>query len=241
MCSLCSPDCSLPGLARGLRSPISHGGTGGAALCIQAGTPDPGCGSGRGGETLASRACPWVSRARCWEEPGRRREQQWPWLVPHQGWAGGSGGCWKLREMALLAQDGRNKNPRAINHSASAECAYLMAAVYRALPLLGGLPDCHRINSPASRKDARRAQCPELPLRRVPRWETAGSCADFPPSATGGAGLGTSPPSALRHLPLAPATAQWDGMGQNQAPLFPGSWVGARKRCQTCHETEDRH
>lgn len=50
------------------------------------------------------------------------------WAFPHQGWVRAlwtdCGGCWKLREAALLTQDGQNKTLRPLITLISAECAH---------------------------------------------------------------------------------------------------------------------
>lgn len=69
---------------------------------------------GEEGEALAPRVCPQGSQTQFWEEPGSVGAAL-AMACPRVG-QGGSGSCWKIREMALLTQDGRNKNPSIINH-----------------------------------------------------------------------------------------------------------------------------
>lgn len=69
---------------------------------------------GEEGETLAPRVCPQGSQTLFREEPGSVGAAL-TMVCPRVG-QGGSGGCWKIREVALLTQDGRNKNPSIINH-----------------------------------------------------------------------------------------------------------------------------
>lgn len=69
---------------------------------------------GLGSKTLAPRVCPQDSHTHCWEEPGSVGTAL-AMVCPRVG-QGGSGGCWKIREAALLTQDGRNKKPSTINH-----------------------------------------------------------------------------------------------------------------------------
>lgn len=69
---------------------------------------------GEASETLAPCVCPQGSQTYFWEEPGSVGAAM-AMACPRIGQEG-SGGCWKIREVNLLTQDGRNKKPSIINH-----------------------------------------------------------------------------------------------------------------------------
>lgn len=70
---------------------------------------------GEASETLAPHVCVLkVPRQISGKDPGSVGAAL-AMVCPRVG-QGGSGGCWKIREVALLTQDGRNKKPSTINH-----------------------------------------------------------------------------------------------------------------------------